>query len=84
MESTERLVGEWVSDPEDAAGQSVFGRATLLFRSIGHLLYSTTGSDGQHELILLEYRVQNDHLITNQPSAPSVERSTFSFPQTAN
>ena len=78
MNGANRLLGTWVSDPEDCDGSRDFGRATLEFEKDGQLTY-TAHADGKDQKIFLTFRVEDGTLVTNQPSSPREERTAYSI-----
>lgn len=78
MNAAHRLVGTWVSDPEDPDGMREFGRATLEFEEDGQLTY-TAHAHGKDQKIFLTFRVEDGALVTNQPSSPREERTAYSI-----
>ncbi len=62
-----------------AEGQLETGEGVELeFKPSGELIYATDTGD-RWQIMRLTYRVQNDVLITDQPSAPREERTHFRF-----
>jgi hypothetical protein len=72
------LVGAWVVDETDALTLERWGNVVLEFDESGGLSYTIRGDD-KDEIIILRYQVEGSALITDQPSAPKVERTQFSF-----
>ena len=70
--------GIWVIDPEDRAAVSIYGNISFEF-SNGHNLTCNIYEDGKVQKIFLIYKVQNDVIITDQPSSPQVEKTKFKF-----
>jgi hypothetical protein len=54
------------------------GGVTLAFYDAGKLTYTIHGEQ-KDEIIELTYRVSGNTLVTDQPSHPRVERTTFTF-----
>lgn len=73
-----QLIGTWTSDPLDIESQEAFGNSTLEFREDGQLVYTIHG-EAKDQIILLTYRVENNILVTNQPSFPREEKTAISF-----
>jgi hypothetical protein len=65
----QRLLGRWISGETAEI-------CTLQFSEGGLLDYTIHGSD-KDQTILLTYRVEGDVLITDQPSHPREERTSF-------
>jgi hypothetical protein len=74
--SVKQLIGEWISDPSDSESVRKYGRVSLRFKDNGQLIYRIH-SQGETNIMLLTYRVQDDILFTNQPSAPREEKTIF-------
>lgn len=72
----EKLLGCWISDPQDLDGIDRFGQVSLEFSGNGRLKY-TVHEAGKRQIMFLTYRVERDLLITNQPSAPREEITRF-------
>lgn len=65
------LRGKWSSEPGDQSSA-----ATLEFKVGGQLDYTVHGDD-KDQKIFLTYRVEDNVLITDQPSHPREERTPF-------
>jgi hypothetical protein len=76
--SGSHLVGSWTGDPGDVAAVREYGQVTLEFSPDGQLVY-TVQAEGKKQIIMLEYRVEGDVLVTDQPSSPREERTKFLF-----
>lgn len=74
--NSELLLGTWIRDPEDAESVRKFGNVKLHFTADGQLIY-TILDEHKDQKIFLTYRVENNVLITDQPSAPREERTKF-------
>ena len=72
------LVGSWRVDPDHGATLDRFGEVTLHFRDDGSLDYVVAGAE-RDQVMQLRYRVDGSELVTDQPSAPSEERTRFGF-----
>lgn len=72
------LIGHWVIDESDSLSVSVLGNVTLEFTEDGTLTYTIHGAESK-EIILMRYQVEGDWIITDQPSAPRIERTKFSI-----
>jgi len=66
------LLGKWSSEP---GSDEV---TTLEFRKNGQLEYTICGAK-KDQKIFLTYRVENNTLVTNQPSHPREERTPFAL-----
>ena len=73
-----QLLGVWISDPNDREGRRILGAATLEFRPDGQLLY-TVHEDDADRTAVLRYRLEDGWLLTDQVSAPRVERTWVKF-----
>lgn len=74
--NNELLLGSWIRDPEDAESIRKFGNVKLHFTADGQLIY-TILDEHKDQKIFLTYRIENNILITDQPSAPREERTRF-------
>ena len=73
MELNDRsLLGKWSSEP---GSDEV---TTLEFKEDGQLEYTIYSTD-KDQKIFLTYRVENNTLVTDQPSHPREERTPFTF-----
>jgi hypothetical protein len=73
------LLGSWVSTPDEIKSK---GEAVRLdFSEDGQLIYTSLG-ETKDQIILLTYRIDKGLLITDQPSHPREEKTSFSI--TAN
>jgi len=72
--SPEQLLGCWHLEQaeEDLHSEPV----EVEFRPTGELIYSIDAGD-RWQVLRLTYRVEDDVLVTNQPSAPREERTRF-------
>jgi hypothetical protein len=75
-----RLLGLWRTAPEDTDGTREYGEVTMSFTEDGFLVYSIHSGSVDQE-ILLRYRTEGGILITDQPSAPREERTTYEITQ---
>lgn len=73
---SEILLGTWISDPTDTESIRRFGKVILHFTADARLIYTLLGEE-KHQKALLTYRVENNVLITDQPSASREERANF-------
>ena len=74
----EDLMGIWHSDPTDRLGQRLIGTGTLEFREDGVLVY-TSHEALSDQVSLLTYGIEDGWLVTDQPSAPKIERTQASL-----
>ena len=69
------LLGKWLPSPSDGKNES-YEDTTLEFKEGGRLEYTIHGVE-KDQKIFLTYRVEDDILITDQPSHPREERTPF-------
>jgi hypothetical protein len=74
----DKLIGRWHTDPADELSRQDYGSVTLNFTRDGRLIYTSHGEE-KDQIMLLNYRVENQMLVTDQPSEPKEERTAFSF-----
>ncbi|MBR1131612.1 hypothetical protein [Bradyrhizobium iriomotense] len=74
------LLGAWLIDDTDKVALARLGDVLLEFDENGGLRY-TIREQGKRQIINLRYRVEGSTIVTDQPSAPQVERTEFSFPE---
>ena len=72
------VVGAWVVDETDTRALADLGDMLLEFGESDRLLYTIRGRD-KDQIIKLRYQVQGATIITDQPSAPQIERTPFSL-----
>ena len=72
------LLGVWLVDDTDKSALASLGNVLLEFDESGGLRYTIREQDKRH-VINLRYRVEGSTIVTDQPSAPQVERTEFSF-----
>lgn len=72
------LIGTWVVDEADRHALAELGHVVLEFDEYGGLTYIIR-ADGKQQIILMRYEVDGDTIVTDQPSAPRVERTSFSL-----
>jgi hypothetical protein len=70
------LIGTWKSDPNDETTQRSFGNVTLEIRKNGELIY-TIEEDNKLQIMNLIYEIRGNILISDQPSKPQKEETTF-------
>lgn len=70
-----QLIGCWISDPDFPRERE---KACMEFTENGKLIYTIIGEKSD-QMIFLTYRVENNVLITDQPSHPKEERTLFYF-----
>ena len=74
--NNEALLGTWIRDPKDTESIRRFGNVRLHFTIDGRLIYTILGEE-KDQKIFLSYRVENNILITDQPSDPREEQTKF-------
>ena len=67
------LLGAWIVDLSDVRARTDLGDVMMEFKSDGQLIY-VIRSDRTDQVISLRYQLDGDTLVTNQPSAPKLER----------
>jgi hypothetical protein len=72
------LLGSWSSDSNDREANDEFGNVSLTFKPDGSLTY-TIHAESTDQKMFLTWQVVDGVLITNQPSAPREERTTYSI-----
>ena len=72
------LLGAWLVDETDELALARLGNVLLEFDEDGGLRYTIREQD-KRQVINLRYRVDGSTIVTDQPSAPQVERTQFSF-----
>jgi len=72
------LIGRWIADKSDTLTISELGNVLLEFDEDGSLAYVIRLED-REQIIKLQYRIDGDVIVTDQPSAPRVERTAFSL-----
>ena len=73
----ERLYGRWSLIKAEGAIETGHG-VTMTFTDDGKLVYVIHQKDS-NQITNLVFRVEGPHLVTNQPSQPQEERTSFSF-----
>ena len=76
----QRLLGNWRTDPSDTASLERFGSVRLRFEADGTMAY-VIETESTDQVVLLTFEVAGNELVTNQPSAPRIERTRFRFTQ---
>ena len=72
------LVGTWILEGPSAALADL-GDVLLDFSDDGALTYVIRGEESD-QIIYLTYEVDGSNIVTNQPSAPRIERTPYSQP----
>ncbi|MCD4824351.1 MAG: hypothetical protein K8S55_07075 [Phycisphaerae bacterium] len=73
-----KLLGKWVVDVTDVRTVNELGDVVLDFREDGQLVY-TIRQETKDQIIKLQYKIEGETIITDQPSAPQIERTPFSL-----
>ena len=76
----QRLLGNWRTDPSDTDALERLGSVRLRFEDDGTLTY-VIETESTDQVILLTFEVDGDELVTDQHSAPRIERTHFRFIQ---
>jgi len=72
------LIGAWVVDETDVRALADFGDLLMEFGDGGGLAYTIRTRD-REQIMLLRYWIEGSTIITDQPSAPRIERTAFSL-----
>ena len=72
------LIGAWVVDESDTRALAELGDVLMEFGEGGGLAYTIRTQD-REQIMLLRYRVEGSTIVTDQPSAPRIERTAFSL-----
>jgi len=72
------LVGTWVVDRTDTRALAELGDVVLEFQDDGRLTYTIRGQTTD-QIILMQYKVEGDVIVTDQPSSPRVERTAYAL-----
>src|SRR5687767_5145843 len=70
-EGAARLLGAWVTDPDDEEGLREYGPVTLEFAP-GELTFTAHG-EGRDRIALLDYRVEGDVLVMRSGASVAAE-----------
>lgn len=70
------ILGVWIVDKADARAIAELGDVLLQFHEDGRLTY-TIRRDRASQIINMIYMICHDTIITNQPSAPREERTSY-------
>ncbi len=70
------LYGRWMTDPEDEISLRESGRVSLVFEADGKLTYIIHGAN-KDEIMNLIYHVEDEMIVTDQPSARGEARTRF-------
>ena len=74
----QQLFGIWETDPTDAAALAEYGSVRMEFKEDGQLIYAIK-KKGKEQIIMMTYGVDDNKLITDQPSHPQREVTKFSI-----
>jgi hypothetical protein len=72
------LAGAWIIDDTDQRVLADLGNVEFEFKEDGGLTY-TIHAEGKDQIIELRYQIDGATIVTDQPSAPRVERTAFSL-----
>jgi hypothetical protein len=72
------LLGAWLVDETDTRALARLGDVLLEFDESGGLRYTIRDYD-KDQIINLRYQIEGSTIVTDQPSAPGIERTQFSF-----
>ena len=72
------IAGTWVVDETDRRALADLGDVLLKFGADGSLTYVIRSGDRQ-QIIKLRYQVDGSTIVTDQPSAPRIERTAFTL-----
>lgn len=70
------IIGTWRIDPNDKKSYEIYGDVTITFYDNGELIYLIFGGDTEQKIIM-KYVVEDDFLITDQPSAPKKIKTNY-------
>lgn len=70
------IEGAWEIAEDDAVGLRNYGHVSMRFDGAGKLIYTIHEAD-RDQIIIMAYKIDGDVLITDQPSAPKIERTRF-------
>jgi hypothetical protein len=70
------IVGIWELDPKDYSAKEIYGEITIEFKNNGKLIYSEFTKEGE-QIIIMNYQIIRDKLITDQPSHPKKKETQF-------
>mgnify|MGYP000103158677 CR=1 FL=1 len=71
-----KLLEKWRIAPEDINALQNYGDIEIEFTADGKLIY-TIHDKNKEKNIFLKYQIDNDVIITDQPSLPRVERTHY-------
>lgn len=72
------IVGTWEVDGSDKRALAELGDVVLEFDENGGLIYVVREAD-RSQIINLRYRLDGASILTDQPSAPGIERTAYSI-----
>jgi len=73
-----KLFGKWVLKAVDGARCERSNKETIKFKPNGILLYGFI-SEGKTQYAILTYDIQGDKIISDQPTAPRLEKSEYNL-----
>lgn len=74
----DKLLGVWLPDPGDGQIPREFENTSLEFKNGAQLDYVIHGTE-RVQKVFLEYRIEGDCLVTDQPSRRREEHTRFAF-----
>jgi hypothetical protein len=72
------LIGVWESDTSDEATKNSLGNVTMTFTNTGELVYDINEGDRIQRMNMI-YQVNGDVIISDQPSHPQKQKTTYIF-----
>lgn len=70
------ILGIWKLAPDDSESKQIYGNVTIEFKTEGKLIY-TIHLEGKEQKMFMTYKIQDNKLITDQPSSPHIEETEF-------
>jgi hypothetical protein len=80
-DTRQEIIGKWRSDPNDLEAMTTYGDVSLDYSPNGALTY-TVHVEAKRQIMLLTYRIEGSVLITDQPSSPREEATSFKITST--
>lgn len=71
------LIGIWRIDPADVSSLEMYGEVRMHFKENRELIYSIFVENNTEQIMFLNYRIEGDMLITDQPSHPKITCTKF-------
>jgi len=73
-----RLVGMWDLDPSDTVALARYGSSTMILGEDGRLTHVIHAPE-KDMIMLLTWRTEGQTIITNQPSVPREEKTSYTL-----